>query len=95
MLAFCKFFPDTTWSYKFLSCYRVVNSSAKGSLKKDEVITMTLRCGTQEGVAMCVFRHDTQRDLAAWVRVLVQGAHDAVLRQQEVACCKYLFDFKK
>ncbi|KAB7507799.1 Beta-1-syntrophin [Armadillidium nasatum] len=76
------FYPLLATSY----CSRVVNSSAKGSLKKDEVITMTLRCGTQEGVAMCVFRHDTQRDLAMWVRVLVQGAHDAVLRQQEVAC---------
>ena len=70
---------------------RVVNSTAKGSLKKTEEITMTLRCGTQEGVAMCVFRHDTQRDLASWVRVLVQGAHDAVLRQQEVACCEYYY----
>uniref|UniRef100_A0A2P2IDF7 Beta-2-syntrophin-like n=2 Tax=Hirondellea gigas TaxID=1518452 RepID=A0A2P2IDF7_9CRUS len=49
-------------------------------------ITMTVRCGTAEGVSCCVFRHDTQRDLAMWVRVLVQGAHAAVHRQKEVAC---------
>ncbi|CAL4079689.1 unnamed protein product, partial [Meganyctiphanes norvegica] len=62
--------------------YRVVNSTYKGS----EDITMTLRCGTQEGVSTSVFRHDTQRDLATWVRCLVQGAHSAVARQKEVAC---------
>lgn len=47
---------------------------------------MTMRCGTQEGVCTSVFRHDTQRDLATWVKVLVQGAHNAVQRQKEVAC---------
>lgn len=49
---------------------------------------MTMRCGTQEGVSTSVFQHDTHRDLATWVKVLVQGAHNAVQRQKEVACCE-------
>ncbi|XP_071525306.1 beta-1-syntrophin isoform X1 [Panulirus ornatus] len=65
---------------------RIVNSTHKGSLGGSEPITMTMRCGTQEGVSMSVFQHDTHRDLAMWVRVLVQGAHSAVQRQKEVAC---------
>ncbi|XP_069953145.1 beta-1-syntrophin isoform X1 [Cherax quadricarinatus] len=65
---------------------RIVNSTHKGSLGGSEPITMTMRCGTQEGVAMSVFQHDTHRDLATWVKVLVQGAHTAVQRQKEVAC---------
>ncbi|XP_042214506.1 beta-1-syntrophin-like isoform X2 [Homarus americanus] len=65
---------------------RIVNSTHKGSLGGNEPITMTMRCGTQEGVAMSVFQHDTHRDLATWVKVLVQGAHSAVQRQKEVAC---------
>ncbi|XP_042860747.1 beta-1-syntrophin-like isoform X2 [Penaeus japonicus] len=65
---------------------RIVNSTHKGSLGGSEPITMTMRCGTQEGVCTSVFRHDTQRDLATWVKVLVQGAHNAVQRQKEVAC---------
>ena len=73
--------------------YRIVNSTPKGSLGKNEPITMTMRCGTQEGVAMCVFRHDTQRDIATWVRILVQGAHGAVQRQKEVACCKFFVSY--
>lgn len=68
--------------------FRIVNSTHKGSLGGNEPITMTMRCGTQEGVSMSVFQHDTHRDLAMWVRVLVQGAHSAVQRQKEVACCK-------
>ncbi|XP_064089395.1 beta-1-syntrophin-like isoform X1 [Macrobrachium nipponense] len=65
---------------------RIVNSTHKGSLGGSEPITMTMRCGTQEGVCCSVFQHDTQRDLATWVKVLVQGAHSAVKRQKEVAC---------
>ncbi|KAK3854099.1 hypothetical protein Pcinc_039395 [Petrolisthes cinctipes] len=70
---------------------RIVNSTHKGSVGSSglgvvETITMTMRCGTQEGVSMSVFQHDTHRDLAMWVRVLVQGAHAAVHRQKEVAC---------
>ncbi|XP_018019646.1 beta-2-syntrophin isoform X2 [Hyalella azteca] len=61
------------------------SSSSTPSITSSD-ITMTVRCGTAEGVSCCVFRHDTQRDLAQWVRVLVQGAHAAVHRQKEVAC---------
>jgi len=47
-----------------------------------------VRCGTKEGVVTHHLRTETHRDLAAWARALVQGAHQAVFTQREIICRK-------
>lgn len=54
-----------------------------------ELITFSVRCGTSEGVVSHHLRTETHRDLANWARALVQGAHDAVQTEQEIAFRKY------
>ncbi|XP_076372385.1 beta-1-syntrophin-like isoform X2 [Tachypleus tridentatus] len=48
-----------------------------------DVISFTLRIATDQGVDSRVMRVETHRDLATWVRHLVQGAHNAVLAMKE------------
>ncbi|XP_013774992.1 beta-1-syntrophin-like isoform X1 [Limulus polyphemus] len=48
-----------------------------------DVTSFTLRIGTRQGVNCRVLRVETHRDLATWVRHLVQGAHNAVLAMKE------------
>ncbi|XP_034250070.1 beta-1-syntrophin [Thrips palmi] len=54
--------------------------------RQAEAISMVLRCGTQDGIATHTLRAETHRDLAAWARTLVQGSHNAVAAQRELAC---------
>lgn len=53
------------------------------------MIVFNIRCGTGEGVITHHLRAETHRDLAAWARTLVQGAHQCVLTQRELVCRKY------
>ena len=60
---------------------RLVSSS-----RQTDVITFMVRCGTQDGVISHSLRAETHRDLATWARTLVQGSHNAVAAQRELAC---------
>ncbi|KAE8743768.1 hypothetical protein FOCC_FOCC009600 [Frankliniella occidentalis] len=62
---------------------RLVSSS---SSRQNEVITLVVRCGSQDGVQAHTLRAETHRDLATWARTLVQGSHNAVAAQRELAC---------
>ena len=53
-----------------------------------ELLTFGTRSGTRQGVEAHVFRVETQRDLSAWSRALVQGAQQAALLVKEVSCRK-------
>ena len=62
--------------------------SGSGLSGGNEVLTFGTRSGTRQGVEAHVFRVETQRDLAAWARALVQGAQQAAMLVKEVACRK-------
>lgn len=42
-----------------------------------------VRCGTPRGIITHWFRSETNRDMAAWARGLVQGSHNAINYQRE------------
>lgn len=42
-----------------------------------------VRCGTPRGIITHWFRCETNRDIAAWARALVQGSHNAINYQRE------------
>lgn len=42
-----------------------------------------VRCGTPRGIITHWFRSETNRDMAAWARALVQGSHNAINYQRE------------
>jgi hypothetical protein len=56
-----------------------------------EMITFSVRCGTSEGVVSHHLRTETHRDLANWARALVQGAHDTVQAEQEIAFREFFY----
>ncbi|XP_063801988.1 beta-2-syntrophin [Pseudophryne corroboree] len=47
-------------------------------------LTFATRTGCPQGIEMHVFRVETQRDLSAWTRALVQGCHAAAELTREV-----------
>ncbi|XP_002732041.1 beta-2-syntrophin-like [Saccoglossus kowalevskii] len=67
---------------------RLVHSGGptKVSNHKMAELTFGTRTGTRNGIEAHLFRVDTQRDLAAWSRVLVQGAHNAASIIKEINC---------
>ncbi|XP_075427327.1 LOW QUALITY PROTEIN: alpha-1-syntrophin [Ascaphus truei] len=64
---------------------RLVHSGpSKGSALYDTELAFALRTGTQKGVETHLFSVETQRELAGWTRVLVDGCHSAAELIQEV-----------
>ncbi len=56
------------------------------ALSGNEVLTFGLRAGTRQGIEAHTFRVETQRDLSAWSRAVVQSAHNAAMLIKEVSC---------
>ncbi|XP_053683697.1 beta-1-syntrophin isoform X3 [Sabethes cyaneus] len=86
------------WSRPFESCPLVTtrlagagNTSTVGSnsltlssaQQSSQSSVFCVRCGTTRGVVSHWLRAETNRDMAAWARVLVQGCHNAIIGQRE------------
>uniref|UniRef100_A0A182LU51 PH domain-containing protein n=1 Tax=Anopheles culicifacies TaxID=139723 RepID=A0A182LU51_9DIPT len=78
------------WSRPFESCPLVAtrlagagNTSTVGSNSSTHSSVFCIRCGTTRGVVSHWLRSETNRDMAAWARVLVQGCHNAIICQRE------------
>ncbi|XP_053568704.1 alpha-1-syntrophin [Bombina bombina] len=64
---------------------RLVHSGPSKSVSMyDTELAFALRCGTHKGVETHLFSVETQKELAAWTRVLVDGCHSAAELIQEV-----------
>nr|XP_029732904.1 alpha-1-syntrophin-like [Aedes albopictus] len=59
------------------------NSTTKFDLQSAQSSVFCVRCGTTRGVVSHWLRSETNRDMAAWARVLVQGCHNAIICQRE------------
>ena len=70
-------------NFFFFIFFRLVSST-----RQTDSIVFNVRCGTGEGVITHFLRAETHRDLAAWARALVQGAHQCVSNQRELVCRK-------
>lgn len=71
-----------------LCSYRLVSSS-----RQTDMIVFNIRCGTGEGVITHHLRAEAHRDLAAWARILVQGAHQCVANQRELIFRKFALPY--
>jgi len=80
--------PDA-WSAPLFVC-SLLSTRLMNSSRNSELITFSLRCGTEEGIVTHRFKVDTQRDLASWARALIQGCHNSVAIRREVNCRKYI-----
>ncbi|XP_077982184.1 beta-1-syntrophin-like [Glandiceps talaboti] len=67
---------------------RLVHSGGPGSMsnQKSSELLFGSRTGTRNGIEAHQFRVDSQRDLAAWSRALVQGSHNAASIIKEINC---------
>ena len=72
--------------YRFRLVHSEKQTSNTGS---NELLTFGTRSGTRQGVEAHVFRVESVRDLSAWSRALVHGAHNAAALVKEVSCRKY------
>lgn len=68
---------------KLIDIFRLVSSSKNGCI--GEQSTFGIRTGTSKGVVNRAFRVECSRDLAAWLRGLVQGTHNSVSSTREIA----------
>ncbi|XP_039285379.1 beta-1-syntrophin [Nilaparvata lugens] len=64
----------------------LISTRLVSSSRQTDVIVFSVRCGTGEGVVTHQLRAETHRDLANWARMLVQGCHNSVQLQQQLAC---------
>ncbi|XP_055628817.1 beta-1-syntrophin [Toxorhynchites rutilus septentrionalis] len=78
------------WSRPFECCPLVTtrlagtgNTSTVGSNSSAQSNIFCVRCGTTRGILSHWLRAETNRDMAAWARVLVQGCHSAIIVQRE------------
>ncbi|XP_035794756.1 beta-1-syntrophin-like [Anopheles albimanus] len=78
------------WSRPFESCPLVAtrlagagNTSTVSSNSSTHSSVFCIRCGTTRGVVSHWLRSETNRDMATWARVLVQGCHNAIICQRE------------
>lgn len=80
--------PDA-WSAPLFVC-SLLSTRLMNSSRNSELITFSLRCGTEEGIITHRFKVDTQRDLASWARAVIQGCHNSVAIRREVNRRKYI-----
>ncbi|XP_054286253.1 beta-1-syntrophin isoform X2 [Macrosteles quadrilineatus] len=85
-----RFYESAPWSVEAwsapLDTSPLISTRLVSSSKQTDVITFSVRCGTPDGVVMQQLRAETHRDLATWARCIVQGCHNSVLLQRELAC---------
>uniref|UniRef100_A0A1B6JYL0 PDZ domain-containing protein n=2 Tax=Proconiini TaxID=565685 RepID=A0A1B6JYL0_9HEMI len=73
------------WSSPMETC-PLISTRLVSSTKQTDLITFSVRCGTPDGVVTQQLRAETHRDLANWARCVVQGCHNSVALQRELAC---------
>lgn len=78
--------PDA-WTSPLFVC-SLLSTRLMSSTRNSDLITFSIRCGTEEGIITHRLKVDTQRDLASWARSLIQGCHDSVANRREVNCRK-------
>ncbi|XP_050430417.1 beta-1-syntrophin isoform X2 [Adelges cooleyi] len=76
--------PDA-WSTPLFVC-PLLSTRLMSSSRNSELITFSIRCGTEEGVISHKLKVDTQRDLASWARAIIQGCHNSVANRKELTC---------
>lgn len=81
--------PDA-WSTPLFVC-SLLSTRLMSSSRNSDLITFSIRCGTEEGIITHRLKVDTQRDLASWARAIIQGCHNSVATKREVNCRKYNF----
>lgn len=74
------------WAAPVDTCPLLSTRLVSSGSSRQHDITLVVRCGSQEGVLSHTLRAETHRDLATWARTLVQGSHNAVAAQRELAC---------
>lgn len=84
--------PDA-WSTPLFIC-SLLSTRLMSSSRNSDLITFSIRCGTEEGIITHRLKVDTQRDLASWARAIIQGCHNSVANKREVNCRKYSLYFK-
>lgn len=73
------------WASPFLVC-PLLSTRLVGCSRQDSgAITLSVRCGTHEGVTTHTLRAETHRDRAAWAHAVVRGCHNAVIHQVEIS----------
>ncbi|EAT48685.1 AAEL000381-PA, partial [Aedes aegypti] len=75
------------WSRPFecspLVTTRLAGAGNTSTVGSNSSSVFCVRCGTTRGVVSHWLRSETNRDMAAWARVLVQGCHNAIICQRE------------
>ncbi len=72
----------------FVAC-RLVHTTARSNpviSGLTDVISLTTRTGTKQGIETHVLRVETHRDLATWVKTIVHSTYDACAIIREVTC---------
>ena len=70
-------------------CCRLVQTTARQNpviAGLTDVISVSTRTGTKQGIETHTFRVETHRHLATWVKLIVQATYDACSMVGEVAC---------
>lgn len=79
--------PDA-WATPLFVC-SLLSTRLMSSTRNSDLITFSIRCGTEEGIITYRLKVNTQRDLASWARAIIQGCHNSVAIRREVNCRKY------
>lgn len=74
---FCFFFAPKMQIANFIYAATVIY------FFQNQSTVFCVRCGTPRGIITHWFRSETNRDMAAWARALVQGSHNAINYQRE------------
>jgi len=81
--------PDA-WSAPLFVC-SLLSTRLMSSSRNSDLITFSIRCGTEDGIITHQLKVDTQRDLASWARAIIQGCHTSVVNRREINYRKYDF----
>lgn len=60
-----------------------------------DVISFTTRTGTQEGIRSHLFRVETHRDLAAWVKNIIHYTYEACTETAQITARKFCIFLSK
>lgn len=56
-----------------------------------DVISFTTRTGTQEGIRSHLFRVETHRDLASWIKNIILYTYEACTETGQISARKFIF----
>ncbi|KAE8576638.1 hypothetical protein XENTR_v10004268 [Xenopus tropicalis] len=81
-------FSKPAYCHPLIATRLVHSGPSKSSPLYDTELAFALRSGTQKGVETHLFSVETQRELATWTRVLVDGCHSAaeLIKEVTTAC---------